>query len=136
MRIAVLAVGYADGIPHRLSNRGKVIVSGHYANILGAVSMDVTTIDVTHCPNLRMGDAVTILGSEGEAKIDAQVAGLGSGYLASWFAGPYLRDGTLISKRVAETKPVGGVVIAWKSGNRGRALTWWRDRLRDAKAPK
>ena len=71
-----------------------------------------------------------------QAKIDAQVAGLGSGYLASWFAGPYLRDGTLISKRVGESKPDGGVVIAWKSGNRGRALTWWRDRLRDVKAPK
>ena len=71
-----------------------------------------------------------------QAKIDAQVAGLGSGYLANWFAHPYLRDKTLISRRVGETKPVGGVVVAWKSGNRGRALTWWRERLRDAKAPK
>ena len=72
MRIAVLAVGYADGIPHRLSNRGKVIVGGRYANILGAVSMDVTTVDVTHCPELKVGDAVTLMGSEGEATIDAQ----------------------------------------------------------------
>ena len=72
MRIAVLAVGYADGLPHRLSNRGRVIACGRYANILGAVSMDVTTIDVTHCPEIRIGDAVTILGEEGEAKIDAQ----------------------------------------------------------------
>lgn len=72
MRIAVLAVGYADGLPHRLSNRGRVIACGRYANILGAVSMDVTTIDVTHCPELRMGDAVTLLGTEGEARIDAQ----------------------------------------------------------------
>jgi alanine racemase len=72
MRIAVLAVGYADGLPHRLSNRGRVIVCGRYANILGAVSMDVTTIDATHCPDLRTGDAVTILGHEGEAHIDAQ----------------------------------------------------------------
>lgn len=71
-----------------------------------------------------------------QAKIDAQVAGLGSGYLANWFARPYLQDKTLISKRVADTKPIGGVVIAWKSGNRGRALTWWRERLRDVKAPK
>jgi DNA-binding transcriptional LysR family regulator len=71
-----------------------------------------------------------------QAKIDAQIAALGSGYLASWFARPHLRDKTLISKRVAESKPAGGVVIAWKSGNRGRALTWWRERLRDAKAPK
>jgi alanine racemase len=72
MRIAVLAAGYADGIPHRLSNRGKVIACGRYAEILGAVSMDLTTIDVTHCPELREGDAVTLLGSDGEARIDAQ----------------------------------------------------------------
>lgn len=72
MRIAVLAVGYADGLPHRLSNRGRVIACGRYANILGAVSMDVTTIDVTHCPKICIGDAVTILGQEGEANIDAQ----------------------------------------------------------------
>jgi alanine racemase len=72
MRIAVLAVGYADGLPHRLSNKGRVIACGRYANILGAVSMDVTTIDVTDCPEIRTGDAVTILGSEGGLRIDAQ----------------------------------------------------------------
>ena len=71
-----------------------------------------------------------------QAKIDAQVAGLGSGYLANWFARPCLDKGTLVSKRVADSKPAGGVVIAWKSGNRGRALTWWRERLRDVKPPK
>jgi alanine racemase len=72
MRIAVLAAGYADGIPHRLSNRGRVIVNGHYAPILGAVSMDLTTVDVTKSPEIRVGDAVTLLGTEGEAHIDAQ----------------------------------------------------------------
>lgn len=72
MRIAVLAVGYADGLPHRLSNRGRVIARGMAAPILGAVSMDVTTIDVTRCPELRAGDAVTLLGAEGGVSIDAQ----------------------------------------------------------------
>jgi alanine racemase len=72
MRIAVLAAGYADGIPHRLSNKGRVIVKGHFAPIIGAVSMDLTTIDVTHCPPVEVGDAVTLLGREGEASIDAQ----------------------------------------------------------------
>jgi alanine racemase len=72
MRIAVLAVGYADGLPHRLSNRGKVIVGGKLVPILGAVSMDVTTIDATDCPGLQVGDPVTLLGSEGGVKIDAQ----------------------------------------------------------------
>lgn len=72
MRIAVLAVGYADGLPHRLSNRGHVIACGTRVPILGAVSMDVTTIDVTQCPGLKTGDAVTLLGREGAVSIDAQ----------------------------------------------------------------
>ena len=72
MRIAVLAAGYADGIPHKLGNRGSVIVNGKLAPILGAVSMDLTTIDATHTPELRVGDAVTLLGSEGNVSIDAQ----------------------------------------------------------------
>src|SRR5271169_2260300 len=71
-RIAVLAAGYADGIPHRLSGRGRVIARGHFAPIIGAVSMDVTTIDITHCPPLAVGDAVTLLGAEGNVSIDAQ----------------------------------------------------------------
>jgi alanine racemase len=71
-RIAVLAAGYADGLPHRLSNRGHVIVKQKLAPILGAVSMDLTTIDVTDCPVVQPGDAVTLLGSEGDARIDAQ----------------------------------------------------------------
>ncbi len=72
MRIGVLAAGYADGIPHRLSNKGRVIAGGKFAAILGAVSMDLTTIDLTHAPHLRPGDAVTLLGEEGGASIDAQ----------------------------------------------------------------
>jgi alanine racemase len=72
MRIAVLAAGYADGIPHRLGNRGQVIVHGKLAPIVGAVSMDLATIDVTACPELRVGEAVMLLGSEGDVFIDAQ----------------------------------------------------------------
>jgi alanine racemase len=72
MRIAVLAAGYADGVPHRLSNKGKVIAGGRLAPILGTVSMDVTTIDVTQSPQLRPGDEVTLLGREGEVSLDAQ----------------------------------------------------------------
>jgi alanine racemase len=71
-RIAVLAAGYADGIPHRLSNKGRVIAKGHWAPIIGAVSMDLTTIDITHCPPLAPGDAVTLLGTEGDVSMDAQ----------------------------------------------------------------
>jgi alanine racemase len=72
MRVAVLAAGYADGIPHRLSNKGSVIVDGKLAPILGAVSMDMTSVDVTQSPETKPGDAVTLLGSEGNVRMDAQ----------------------------------------------------------------
>jgi alanine racemase len=71
-RMAVLAVGYADGMPHRLSNKGKVIAAGRLVPILGAISMDLTSIDVTECPQLQPGDAVTLLGREGGVSLDAR----------------------------------------------------------------
>ncbi len=71
-RIAILAVGYADGLPHRLSNRGKVIAGGKLVPIIGSVSMDVTTIDISDVPGLKVGDAVTLLGEENGEKLDAQ----------------------------------------------------------------
>ncbi|MEX2263388.1 MAG: alanine racemase [Bryobacteraceae bacterium] len=72
MRVGVLAVGYADGYPHRLSNRGRVIAAGKPAPILGTVSMDLTTVDLSHAPHLGPGDEVTLLGEEGDAGVDAQ----------------------------------------------------------------
>ena len=48
MRIGILGAGYADGIFHRLSNRGKVIADGKLTPILGTISMDLTTIDLSH----------------------------------------------------------------------------------------
>ncbi|HQA33125.1 MAG TPA: LysR substrate-binding domain-containing protein, partial [Casimicrobium huifangae] len=70
-----------------------------------------------------------------QAKVDAQIAGLGGGYLATWFAAEHLREGRLVSRQLQEPKPPGPTVLAWKSGNRGRALTWWRERLRDVRPP-
>jgi len=72
MRIAVLAAGYADGVSHRLSNKGKVIAAGKLVPILGTVCMDLTTIDISHTTSLMPGDEVTLLGREGDASLDAQ----------------------------------------------------------------
>lgn len=72
MRIAILGAGYADGVFHRLSNRGKVIAAGQIVPILGTVSMDLTTIDISRLPDLKPGDDVTLLGVEGDAALDAQ----------------------------------------------------------------
>lgn len=72
MKIGILAVGYADGFPHRLSGRGRVIVHGSYAPVLGAVSMDLTTVDLTAIPEARPGDAAVLIGRQGTAQVDAQ----------------------------------------------------------------
>jgi alanine racemase len=71
-RIGIIAAGYADGIPHRLGNKGSVIAAGRIVPMVGAVSMDVSTIDLTGVPEVKAGDAVTLLGEQGEARIDAQ----------------------------------------------------------------
>ena len=72
LRIGILGAGYADGIFHRLSNRGKVIAAGRLASILGTISMDLTTVDLSQAPHLVPGDDVTLLGEEGDARLDAQ----------------------------------------------------------------
>lgn len=72
MRIGIVGAGYADGVFHRLSNRGKVIAAGKLTPVLGSISMDLTTIDLSHTTELAPGDDVTLLGAEGEAALDAQ----------------------------------------------------------------
>src|SRR6185436_20316153 len=72
MRVGIVGAGYADGIFHRLSNRGRVIADGKLTPILGTVSMDLTTIDLSHTTALDAGDEITLLGTEGECTIDAQ----------------------------------------------------------------
>ncbi len=72
MRIGILGAGYADGMFHRLSNRGKVIADGKLTPIIGTISMDLTTIDLSHTQALGLGDEVTLLGQEGDARLDAQ----------------------------------------------------------------
>lgn len=66
-RIAVLAAGYADGLPRSLSNRGRVIVRGQFAPLVGTISMDLAMIDATAIEGVRLGDVVTIYGADGPA---------------------------------------------------------------------
>ena len=61
-RIATLPVGYADGYSRRLSNRGEVVVRGRRAPVVGRVSMDLTTVDVTDIDGASIGDEVVLLG--------------------------------------------------------------------------
>ncbi len=70
-RLAVLPLGYADGLNRHLSSLGRVIVRGSYAPIVGNVSMDITLIDVTAVAGAEIGDEVTLIGEQGTCRIDA-----------------------------------------------------------------
>jgi alanine racemase len=70
-RLAVLPVGYADGFSRHLSNRGRVLVRGDYASVVGNVTMDLVTIDVTGMPGVSIGDEVVLIGEQGDKKISA-----------------------------------------------------------------
>src|SRR5205809_5423978 len=63
-RIATLPVGYADGYDRLLSNNADVLVRGKRAPVVGRVSMDLVTVDVTEIPDARFGDEVILLGGE------------------------------------------------------------------------
>lgn len=69
--VATLPVGYADGYSRGLSNKGKVIINGKLAPIIGNVCMDQFMVDVTDIENVQTGDEVILLGSDGNVKFDA-----------------------------------------------------------------
>lgn len=70
--LAVIPAGYADGLDRRLENHGFVLIRGQRARIVGAVSMDMLTVDVTDIDGVGTGDEVVFLGSQGDASIDAR----------------------------------------------------------------
>lgn len=70
-RIATLPVGYGDGYPRLLSNRGAVLVRGRRAPVVGRVCMDMILVDVTGVPGVAIGDEVVLLGRQGEEEIPA-----------------------------------------------------------------
>ncbi|MEG4629682.1 alanine racemase [Microcoleus sp. AR_TQ3_B6] len=70
-KIAVIGIGYADGIPRNLSNKMQVLVRGQFVPQVGAVTMDQLMLDVTDIPDLEVGEVVTLLGKNGENQITA-----------------------------------------------------------------
>src|SRR5277367_2147891 len=68
-RIAVINAGYADGILRQRTNRGCALLRGRRVPLVGAISMDLTTLDVTGVPQAALGDIVTLYGRDGEAEI-------------------------------------------------------------------
>lgn len=70
--VATLPIGYHDGYVRALSNRGRVIVRGQYAPVVGRVSMDLTLLDVTDVHGVELNDEVTLIGADGELSLTAE----------------------------------------------------------------
>jgi alanine racemase len=71
-RIATVAIGYADGVHRARANRGDVLVRGRRAPLIGMVSMDAITVDVTDVAGVQIGDVVTLLGEDGNEVVTAE----------------------------------------------------------------
>ena len=70
-QIAVVGIGYADGIPRNLSNKMQVLIRGKFVPQVGSVTMDQLMLDVSAIPDLEVGEVVTLLGKDGENQISA-----------------------------------------------------------------
>lgn len=104
MKVATIPVGYADGYPRQLSNKGWVLIHGKKAPILGRVCMDQFMVDVTDIPEAKSGDEVTLIGRDGNEVITAEEFGDLSGRFSYEFV-------CCISKRVPRVYIKDGKVI-------------------------
>ena len=69
MRIAVLPIGYADGLHRCASGRLRVLINGEFCEQVGRICMDMCMVDISNLPNVRCGDVVTVIGRDGENEI-------------------------------------------------------------------
>jgi alanine racemase len=74
-KIATIPLGYADGYSRLLSNKGEVLIRGKRAKVVGRVCMDAFMVDVTHIPNVKLGDEVVVMGKQGKDQITAHDLG-------------------------------------------------------------
>jgi alanine racemase len=91
--IAIIPIGYHDGLRRAYSNNGRVIVRGRFAPIVGRVSMDLTIIDVSDINGVELGDEVILIGRSGDSSITAEEMG-------SWIGTISFEVSCAISERV------------------------------------
>jgi len=72
LRLAVVGIGYADGIPRNLSNKMQVLIRGQRVPQIGTITMDQLMLDVSALPDVGEGEVVTLLGTEGKEQISAE----------------------------------------------------------------
>lgn len=81
-RWATLGIGYGDGLPRSLGNRGSALVHGRRAPIIGRISMDMTVVDITAVPEAAAGDVATLIGRDGDAEITVEEVALQAGTIS------------------------------------------------------
>lgn len=106
-RIATIPVGYGDGYPRSLSNRGYVLVHGRRAPICGRICMDQFMVDVTDIPEAAEGDTVTLVGTDGAETITME----GIGELSGRFNYEFACD---LGKRIPRVYKNGGEIVQAK----------------------
>lgn len=72
LRLAVIGIGYADGVPRNLSNKMQVLIRGQRVPQIGTITMDQLMLDVSALPDVQEGEVVTLLGTEGKEQITAE----------------------------------------------------------------
>jgi alanine racemase len=81
-RWASVAIGYGDGLPRALGNRGSALVRGRRVPIIGRISMDVTVVDISDVASVEPGDVVTFLGADGDGRITVEEVAEGVGTIS------------------------------------------------------
>lgn len=72
IRLAVIGIGYADGVPRHLSQKMQVLIRGHRIPQIGAITMDQMMLDVSALPDIQEGEVVTLIGQQGDEQISAE----------------------------------------------------------------
>lgn len=107
MRVATVCIGYADGYPRSASNKGRVLIHGKSARILGRVCMDQLMVDVTDIPEVQPWDLVTLIGRDGDDGITMEELAEASG-------GFHYELACIFGKRVPRVYVKGGKIVGTK----------------------
>ncbi|MFT9848899.1 alanine racemase [Aneurinibacillus sp. REN35] len=103
--IATIPVGYADGYNRMLSNKGYVLVKGRRARVVGRVCMDQFMVDVTHIPNVAVGEEAVLIGHQGQEEITVDE-------MAEWLGTINYEVTCMVSKRVPRVYMEKGRIVS------------------------
>lgn len=116
-RVATIPVGYGDGYPRNLSQKGQVLIRGRKAPILGRVCMDQFMVDVSQIPQVQEGDPVTLIGRDGQEEISVEEVARACG-------GFHYEICCDLGKRIPRVYRQNGQVIGFKDYFQDRWAGW------------